>query len=156
MTESSRGLLATWLAVCLSVMLVACGSTPQDEFANIPSDKLYADAKDDAAEGNYEQAIKKLEKVEARASDHGHILTRGALNVHGVPEQQANGQRVNVLAGGFRKQQHATRLEHPEELCHGLFLRHDVVKRLVAVHHVKAGIRQGQPRCIVGVQFHAC
>lgn len=76
MTESSRGLLATWLAVCLSVMLVACGSTPQDEFANIPSDKLYADAKDDAAEGNYEQAIKKLEKVEARAS--GTLLSQQA------------------------------------------------------------------------------
>jgi len=76
MTESSRGLLAAFLAMCMSVMLVACGSTPQDEFANIPSDKLYADAKDDAAEGNYEQAIKKLEKVEARAS--GTLLSQQA------------------------------------------------------------------------------
>ncbi len=65
-----------WLAVCMSVMLVACGSTPQDEFANIASDKLYADAKDDAAEGNYELAIKKLEKVEARAS--GTLLSQQA------------------------------------------------------------------------------
>lgn len=76
MTESSRGLLAAFLAMCMSVMLVACGSTPQDEFANIPSDKLYADAKDDAAEGNYELAIKKLEKVEARAS--GTLLSQQA------------------------------------------------------------------------------
>ena len=76
MIESSRGLLAAFLAMCLSVMLVACGSTPQDEFANIPSDKLYADAKDDAAEGNYELAIKKLEKVEARAS--GTLLSQQA------------------------------------------------------------------------------
>lgn len=75
-TESSRGLLAAWLAVCMSVMLVACGSTPQDEFANIASDKLYADAKDDAAEGNFELAIKKLEKVEARAS--GTLLSQQA------------------------------------------------------------------------------
>lgn len=75
-TESSRGLHAAWLAVCMSVMLVACGSTPQDEFANIASDKLYADAKDDAAEGNYELAIKKLEKVEARAS--GTLLSQQA------------------------------------------------------------------------------
>ena len=76
MTESSRGLLAAFLAMCMSVMLVACGSTPQDEFANIASDKLYADAKDDAAEGNYELAIKKLEKVEARAS--GTLLSQQA------------------------------------------------------------------------------
>jgi outer membrane protein assembly factor BamD len=76
MTESSRGLLAAFMAMCLSVMLVACGSTPQDEFANIASDKLYADAKDDAAEGNYELAIKKLEKVEARAS--GTLLSQQA------------------------------------------------------------------------------
>lgn len=57
-------------------MLAACGSTPQDEFANIASDKLYADAKDDASEGNYELAIKKLEKVEARAS--GTLLSQQA------------------------------------------------------------------------------
>ena len=76
MTESSRGLLAAFLAMCMSVMLVACGSTPQDEFANIASDKLYADAKDDAAEGNFELAIKKLEKVEARAS--GTLLSQQA------------------------------------------------------------------------------
>jgi outer membrane protein assembly factor BamD len=76
MTESSRGLLAAFLAMCMSVMLVACGSTPQDEFANIASDKLYADAKDDVAEGNYELAIKKLEKVEARAS--GTLLSQQA------------------------------------------------------------------------------
>lgn len=76
MAESSRGLFAAWLAVCLSVVLAACGSTPQDEFANIASDKLYADAKDDAAEGNYELAIKKLEKVEARAS--GTLLSQQA------------------------------------------------------------------------------
>ena len=76
MTESSRGFLAAFLAMCMSVMLVACGSTPQDEFANIASDKLYADAKDDAAEGNFELAIKKLEKVEARAS--GTLLSQQA------------------------------------------------------------------------------
>jgi outer membrane protein assembly factor BamD len=76
LTGSPRGLHASWLALCLSAMLAACGSTPQDEFANIASDKLYADAKDDASEGNYELAIKKLEKVEARAS--GTLLSQQA------------------------------------------------------------------------------
>ncbi|MBT9610354.1 MAG: outer membrane protein assembly factor BamD [Aquabacterium commune] len=67
---------AGWLALFLSVALTACGSTPKDEFANTSPDKLYADAKDDAAEGNYETALKKLEKVEARAS--GTLLSQQA------------------------------------------------------------------------------
>ena len=49
---------------------------PQDEFAGIGADKLYADAKEDQADGNYETAIKKLEKVEARAS--GTLLAQQA------------------------------------------------------------------------------
>ncbi|MBI3383072.1 MAG: outer membrane protein assembly factor BamD [Aquabacterium sp.] len=56
--------------------MAACGSAPQDEFANISPDKLYADAKEEAADGNYENAIKRLEKVEARAS--GTILAQQA------------------------------------------------------------------------------
>lgn len=67
------GLLA--LAVA-SALMAACGSTPQDEFANISPDKLYADAKEEAADGNYESAIKRLEKVEARAS--GTLLAQQA------------------------------------------------------------------------------
>ncbi len=73
---SRPGTHAGWLALFLSVALAACGSTPKDEFANIAPDKLYADAKDDAAEGNYETAVKKLEKVEARAS--GTLLSQQA------------------------------------------------------------------------------
>lgn len=61
-------------AVCLG--LTACGSTPQDEYANISPDKLYADAKDDMAESNWDPAIKRLEKVEARAS--GTLLAQQA------------------------------------------------------------------------------
>ncbi len=57
-------------------MLSACGTAPQDEFAKISPDKLYADAKDDANDGNFETAIKKLEKVEARAS--GTLLAQQA------------------------------------------------------------------------------
>ncbi len=63
-------------ALALSMMLAACGSAPVDEFANISPDKLYADAKEEAADGNYETAIKRLEKVEARAS--GTILAQQA------------------------------------------------------------------------------
>jgi len=70
------GARAGWLALCLSVALAACGTTPKDEFANTAPDKLYADAKEDATEGNFETAVKKLEKVEARAS--GTLLSQQA------------------------------------------------------------------------------
>jgi outer membrane protein assembly factor BamD len=70
------GSRAGLLALALSALMAACGSTPQDEFANISPDKLYADAKDEAAEGNYESAIKRLEKVESRAS--GTLLAQQA------------------------------------------------------------------------------
>jgi len=67
---------AGWSALALSLTLAACGSAPVDEFAKISPDKLYADAKEEAAEGNYETAIKRLEKVESRAS--GTILAQQA------------------------------------------------------------------------------
>lgn len=70
------GQRAGLLALAASALMVACGSTPQDEFANISPDKLYADAKEEADEGNFESAIKRLEKVEARAS--GTILAQQA------------------------------------------------------------------------------
>jgi outer membrane protein assembly factor BamD len=69
---------AGWL-VCMvlgAAVLSACGTSPQDEYAKISPDKLYADAKEDVSDGNYETAIKKLEKVEARAS--GTLLSQQA------------------------------------------------------------------------------
>lgn len=70
------GQRAGLLALAVSALMVACGSAPQDEFANISPDKLYADAKEEADDGNFESAIKRLEKVEARAS--GTILAQQA------------------------------------------------------------------------------
>jgi outer membrane protein assembly factor BamD len=70
------GQRAGLLALAVSALMVACGSAPQDELANISPDKLYADAKEEAADGNFESAIKRLEKVEARAS--GTILAQQA------------------------------------------------------------------------------
>jgi outer membrane protein assembly factor BamD len=64
------------VAALMVASLAGCGSTPTDEFAGMAPDKLYADAKDEAADGNYESAIKRLEKVEARAS--GTMLAQQA------------------------------------------------------------------------------
>jgi outer membrane protein assembly factor BamD len=64
----SKGLLAGVMAASLAAGLAGCGTTPGDEFAGMSADKLYADAREEAADGNFEAAIKRYEKVEARAS----------------------------------------------------------------------------------------
>src|SRR6218665_2139869 len=72
LTQSlSKGSWAGMAAAALLVMtagLSGCGSTPEDEFSSTRVDQLYADAREEASEGNYENAIKRYEKVEARAS----------------------------------------------------------------------------------------
>lgn len=64
------------LLVLATVLTTGCETTPQDEYAGISPDKLYADAKEDQTDGNYDTAIKKFEKVEARAS--GTLLAQQA------------------------------------------------------------------------------
>jgi len=56
------------LAVILALLLCACGLIPEvkDETAGWSADKLYAEAKDEIARGGYTNAIKYLEKLEAR------------------------------------------------------------------------------------------
>ncbi len=56
------------LAVILALLLCACGLIPdvKDETAGWSADKLYAEAKDDIAKNDYANAIKYLEKLEAR------------------------------------------------------------------------------------------
>src|ERR1039458_67353 len=56
------------LAVILALLLCACGLLPEskDETSGWTADKLYAEAKDEMAQGGYEKAIKYLEKLEAR------------------------------------------------------------------------------------------
>jgi outer membrane protein assembly factor BamD len=75
--------LARWLrrpgmAVCLSLaaVLAGCGSTPKDETANWTPERLYEEAKDDMASGNYEQAAKRFERLEGRAA--GTVLAQQA------------------------------------------------------------------------------
>jgi len=59
-----------------TLLLAACSSTPTDEFANTPAEKLYAQAREDMGEGGYARAIKALERVEGRAA--GTLLAQQA------------------------------------------------------------------------------
>jgi outer membrane protein assembly factor BamD len=65
----------TFAVALLAGVLAACSSTPKyDEKDN--AEKLYADARDDMSSGNYDRAIKTLEKVEGRAA--GTLLSQQA------------------------------------------------------------------------------
>jgi outer membrane protein assembly factor BamD len=55
------------LAVILALLLCACASTGEkDETAGWSADKLYTEAKEEISKGGYTNAIKYLEKLEAR------------------------------------------------------------------------------------------
>lgn len=58
------------------MFIAACGSTPNDGDVQGSAEKLYADAKDDIASGNWDGATKLLERVEGRAG--GTLLAQQA------------------------------------------------------------------------------
>lgn len=59
----------TFFLLLAAAALSGCGTTPKDAIdPNLTPEKLYAQAKEDAADGNYESAIKYLEKLEGRAA----------------------------------------------------------------------------------------
>jgi outer membrane protein assembly factor BamD len=91
----SKGLWAGLVAVTLTTGLAGCGSTPEDEFVGTSVDKLYADARDEASEGNYEAAIKRYEKVEARAS--GTLMAQQA-QLELAYAYYKTGERAQALA----------------------------------------------------------
>ena len=59
-----------------ALQLAGCGSTPKDELAGATADRLYKDAKEDAASGSFDRAIKGLERVEGLAA--GSLLAQQA------------------------------------------------------------------------------
>ncbi len=73
--RASKAWWMMWMVLGVAA-LSACGSSPKNDYGKISPDKLYADAKDDANDGNFETAIKKLEKVESRAA--GTLLAQQA------------------------------------------------------------------------------
>jgi len=66
-------LMASWL-------VAGCGSTSKDETSGWSTDKLYAEAKDEESNGNYERAGKLFERLEGRAA--GTLLAQQAEVEH--------------------------------------------------------------------------
>jgi outer membrane protein assembly factor BamD len=58
------------------VLLAACDTTLRDETARWTPERLYSEAKDEAAAGNYEKAVKLYERLEGRAA--GSVLAQQA------------------------------------------------------------------------------
>jgi outer membrane protein assembly factor BamD len=52
--------------LCCALLLGGCGLADSDETAGWSANKLYSEAKDELNSGNYQQAIKYYEKLEAR------------------------------------------------------------------------------------------
>jgi outer membrane protein assembly factor BamD len=57
-------------------LLTACNTSPRDDSANWTPERLYAEAKEEAAAGNYERAVRLLERLEGRAA--GSVLAQQA------------------------------------------------------------------------------
>ena len=54
--------------VACSLVLAGCDTTPKDETSGKATEKLYEEARDEAANGNWERASKLYEKLEGRAA----------------------------------------------------------------------------------------
>jgi outer membrane protein assembly factor BamD len=64
-----------YAALALAAALAAC-STTKDETADWSTERIYSEAKEEAASGNYEKAAKLYERLEGRAA--GNILSQQA------------------------------------------------------------------------------
>lgn len=59
-----------WKSACVAAVIAVAGcgslSTPKDETANWPAERLYAEAKEELANGNFERSVTLFEKLESR------------------------------------------------------------------------------------------
>jgi outer membrane protein assembly factor BamD len=60
----------------ISTILLSACDTPKDEMSRWTPERLYAESKEEAASGNYEKAVKLLERLEGRAA--GSVLAQQA------------------------------------------------------------------------------
>jgi outer membrane protein assembly factor BamD len=59
-----------------ALLLSACETSPRDEASRWPPERLYTEAKEEASNGNYDKAVKLLERLEGRAA--GSVLAQQA------------------------------------------------------------------------------
>jgi len=67
---------ARFAPLALVAALAGCAASESEKALNTPVDKLYADAMEDVESGNYDKAIKELDRIEGKAA--GSILAQQA------------------------------------------------------------------------------
>jgi outer membrane protein assembly factor BamD len=77
MTVSLLWRTALLAVFAVTLQLAGCSSTPKDEESGASAERLYKEAREDMDAGNYERAIKSLERVEGLAA--GSLLAQQAL-----------------------------------------------------------------------------
>ncbi len=85
------------MVIALASLLAGCANSLQDETANWTPEKLYAEAKEEVAAGNYERAGKLYERLEGRAS--GSLLAQQAQldRAHVLYRTNEKAQALSVL-----------------------------------------------------------
>jgi outer membrane protein assembly factor BamD len=93
-TAGTAAMLST---VAIVALLAGCSSTPKDETAAWTPEKLYAEARDEAAAGNNDRAAKLFERLEGRAA--GTLLTQQAQleRAHVLYKSNEKAQALSVL-----------------------------------------------------------
>lgn len=66
--KGQRASGVVFCTLCLGLLLSACGSTPKDETAGWTAERLYSEAKEEMAAGNYEKSARLYERLEGRAT----------------------------------------------------------------------------------------
>jgi outer membrane protein assembly factor BamD len=74
--RSSYRILIAVSAISIAAALTACDTTSRDDTSRWTPERLYSEAKEEAASGNYEKAIKLYERLEGRAA--GSMLAQQA------------------------------------------------------------------------------
>ena len=92
-TSTSTFIRVASLATVLA--LTACSTTKNETVDNMPVDKLYAQAKEEAGAGSFEQAIKLYEKLEGRAA--GSLLAQQAMLEQAYLHHR-NGDKAQALS----------------------------------------------------------
>ena len=80
----------------LGGLMVGCSTTPVDPTATWSPNKIYSEAKDEAASGAYEKSIGLYEKLEGRAA--GTPLAQQA-QLEKAYAQYKSGDQVQAIAG---------------------------------------------------------
>ncbi|HXZ97657.1 MAG TPA: outer membrane protein assembly factor BamD [Burkholderiales bacterium] len=90
------------LALILALLLSACSMFAKEEEPNLSANKLFSDAMENMSDGNYEEAIKKFETLEARYP-YGRYAEQAQLEVAYAYYKQEDAASATAACDRFIK-----------------------------------------------------